>query len=308
MTSVASEKARHGMVREALADVLMDRAAWTHARLQAGRSHGVELHEETVTQDLLLDISSALPAMSVRNFTKRQESGNGADWQWEWWFGDQQWFGLRIQAKRLKQVKPHQLGYDLGYKVGRKRQRQVDLLLEDASIAGVQAAYVLYNGPDLDISEFTWGCDRLPPSPAFFGVSLLPATVARELVDARTADLATVGARSRPWSCLASCDSSRCSRLWQSEKASLTEPGSGREDLAWWAALGYFRLEVQARHVEEPEAEQDISAIPRLTRDYPPTHVERLLTEGLLADSELPPRVGALTVFLGPGANSFART
>lgn len=84
--------------------------------------------------------------------------------------------------------------------------------------------------------------------------------------------------------------------------------GSGREDLAWWAALGYFRLEVQARHVEEPEAEQDISAIPRLTRDYPPTHVERLLTEGLLADSELPPRVGALTVFLGPGANSFART
>ena len=25
-----------------------------------------------------------------------------------------------------------------------------------------------------------------------------------------------------------------------------------------------------------------------------------LLTEGLLADSELPPRVGALTVFLGP--------
>jgi hypothetical protein len=79
MTSVASEKARHGMVREALADVLTDRAAWTHARLQAGRSHGVELHEETVTQDLLLDISSALPAMSVRTFTKRQESGNGAD-------------------------------------------------------------------------------------------------------------------------------------------------------------------------------------------------------------------------------------
>jgi hypothetical protein len=58
MTLVASEMARHGMVREALTDVFMDRAAWTHARLQSGRDLGVELHEETITQDLQLDISA----------------------------------------------------------------------------------------------------------------------------------------------------------------------------------------------------------------------------------------------------------
>jgi hypothetical protein len=64
---------------------------------------------------------------------------------------------------------------------------------------------VLYNGPDLDISKFAWRCHRLPPSAAFFGVSLLPAVVARDLVNDGTVDFAIVGARARPWSCLTSC-------------------------------------------------------------------------------------------------------
>lgn len=254
------------------------------------------------TQDLLLDISAALPALSVRTFTKRQEARNGADWQWEWWFEGRQWFGLRVQAKRLKQLKSHQLGYDLGYVTGRKRQRQVDLLLEDACTAGVQAAYVLYNGPDLDVSQFAWGCGRLPPSPAFFGVSLLPATVARDLVDARAVDLANVGARSRPWSCLASCDpSSGCRRPWPSETSSLAHPGIDSGDLAWRVALSYLRIEVQARYAQESDAEQGSTPVPRALpglRDRPPPYVADLLTQDLLADDVLPSRVGALTVFL----------
>jgi Family of unknown function (DUF6615) len=139
MTLVASEKARNGMVREALTDVLMDRAAWTHARLQAGRKHGVELHEETITQDLLLDIATALPAMMVRTFTKRQEARTGADWQWEWWFEGRQWFGLRVQAKRLKHLPSGQLGYDLGYQRGGSR-RQIDHLIDDARRVRLPAA------------------------------------------------------------------------------------------------------------------------------------------------------------------------
>lgn len=89
-------------MRAALEDVLIDRAAWVYARLKAGHHHQVELHEETLTQDLLLDISAALPAMRVTTFTRKQESLNGADWQWDLWFEGQGWFGLRMQAKRLK--------------------------------------------------------------------------------------------------------------------------------------------------------------------------------------------------------------
>src|SRR5260370_34369693 len=115
MTLVASEKANHGRLREALEETLLDRAVWTHARLQAGRSCGVELHEETITQDLVLDISAALPTLSVKTFTRRKEARNGADWQWEWWSEGRRWFGLRVQAKRLKKLKNGELGYDLGY-------------------------------------------------------------------------------------------------------------------------------------------------------------------------------------------------
>jgi Family of unknown function (DUF6615) len=311
MTWVSSEKAGHDMMRGALADVLINRAAWTHARLQAGRNYGVELHEETITQDLLLDISAALPAMSVRTFTKRKEARNGADWQWEWWFEGQRWFGLRVQAKRLKMLRSQRLVYDLGYRVGSKRQRQVDLLLEDACADGLQAAYVLYNGPDLDISKFTWGCRRLPPSPAFFGVSLLPAAIARELVDARTVELATVGARSRPWWCLVSCNSSAgCDRSWWSETSSPAHPGNDSEDLAWWVALSFSRIEMQARRTEEPDADLGLRFIPRLLpglREGPPSYVADLLAQNLLADDVLPPRVGALTVFLSSAAGSLGQ-
>lgn len=114
--------------RKALEDVLIQRARWTHTRLSDGRRKGVELHEETITQDLLLDIAMAMPAMTVETFTKHREARNGADWQWEWWFEGRQWFGLRVQAKRLKRLKSRRLGYDLGYKSG----KQLDLLLRDA--------------------------------------------------------------------------------------------------------------------------------------------------------------------------------
>jgi hypothetical protein len=299
MTLVASEKARHGMVREALTDVLMDRAAWTHARLQSGRDLGVELHEETITQDLQLDISAALPAMMVRTFTKRQEARTGADWQWEWWFEGRQWFGLRVQAKRLKRLPSGQLGYDLGYQRG-GNQRQIDLLIDDARRARVPAAYVLYNGPDLDISKFTWGCHRLPPSPAFFGVSLLPAMVARDLVNAGTVDFTTVGARSRPWSCLASCDWPECHPFQRPEKTSPAHPADRSDDLSWRTALSYFHIQEQARLAGELDAEQESASVPRQLpglRDLPPPYVADFLAQDLLADGAFPRRVGALTIF-----------
>jgi hypothetical protein len=302
MTSVASEKARHGMVCEALTDVLMDRAAWTHARLQSGRDRGVELHEETITQDLQLDIATALPAMMIRTFTKRQEARTGADWQWEWWFEGRQWFGLRVQAKRLKRLPSGQLGYDLGYQRG-GNQRQIDRLLEDARLAHISAAYVLYNGPDLDISRFTWGCHRLPPSPAFFGVSLLPAVVARDLVNAGTVDLATVGAQSRPWSCLTSCDWPEYRPFQLPKASSPAHPAGSSDDLSRRTALSYFRILEQARLAGELDAEQESTSAQRQLpglRDVPPAYVTDFLAQDLLPDGALPRRVGALTVFRAP--------
>ena len=299
--------AKEPVTREAFEDVLIDRAAWTHARLSAGRQHGVELHEETITQDLLLDISIALPGLSVQTYTTQQEAANGADWQWEWWFGGRQWFGLRVQAKRLQRLRSGQLGYNLGYASGSKgrKRRQIDLLIEDAADAGMPAAYVLYNGPDLNMTDITWGCHRLPARAAFFGVSLIPAAVALELLNAGGDDLSTVGSASRPWSCLASCDRSGCISEADLGAWPLASMNEWSRDLSWLTAASYYRIEHQARRALQATIYGDeyykfyqraVSGM----HDTAPPYVNAVI-RGERADLQLPPRVGAVTVFRTSG-------
>jgi hypothetical protein len=295
--------AKELVTREALEDVLIDRAGWTHARLSAGRLHGVELREETITQDLLLDISIALPGLSVQTYTTRQEARNGADWQWEWWFEGRQWFGLRVQAKRLQRLRSGQLGYNLGYASGGKgsTRRQIDLLIEGAHDAGIPAAYVLYNGPDLDMTTFTWGCHRLPPKAAFFGVSLLPANVALDLLNARGDNLVSVGSASRPWSCLASCDRSGCIDEADLDAWPLAGLDAWSTDFSRLTAASYYRVEGQARRTLQTDVQRNEyhKLYPREVfgmHDAAPPYVSAL-SSGEQADLELPPRVSAVTIF-----------
>jgi hypothetical protein len=285
------------VTRQALEDVLIQRARWTHTRLSDGSRNGVELHEETITQDLLLDIAMAMPAMTVQTFTKRREARNGADWQWEWWFEGRQWFGLRVQAKRLKRLKSERLGYDLGYKSG----KQLDLLISDAAHSGLRAAYVLYNGRELDLSAFGSGCGRLPREPESYGVTLLPASVAKELVKQGRDDFATAADVSRPWSCLAGCGWSECGRRWGYEHELLTKMGG---DLSVWAAMSYRYIEgvrqANPARIGDPELG---------LRNRPPDYVENLPSRGSTAtlvddvpeDPWLPARVGAVTIFRTAG-------
>src|ERR1041384_5506942 len=132
-----------------LASVLLDRSAWVYARLVAASDHGVSLQEETITESLLLDIAIDLPDLRVKQYTRTEESRNGADWQWEWWFHGDRWFGVRLQAKKLRRPRRNAMpGYSLGY-LTNGGDRQVELLCDQASEDTVAAAYVFYNGPDL---------------------------------------------------------------------------------------------------------------------------------------------------------------
>jgi hypothetical protein len=62
---------------------------------------GVSRGEETITEDLLLNVMNAHPSEVIHyQFNKREETFTGADW--EWWLTDGRlWYGLLIQAKRL---------------------------------------------------------------------------------------------------------------------------------------------------------------------------------------------------------------
>lgn len=300
--SAGQQVRRSGVTPEDLEDVLIDRARWTYTRMTAGSRHGVELHETTVTQDLLLDISMALPALDARTFTTRQESRNGADWQWEWWFEGRQWFGLRVQAKRLKRLPSGHLGYDLGYKLrGRPPKRQIDLLINDAATSGLPAAYVLYNGLGLDPIAFDWRCERLPSKAAFFGVSLLPATAARALVDAGRDDFASVATASAPWSCLAACGWSGCSPEPKSKWRDLAVDSEG-PGLSEWISASYDRIRQSAygAHgdlVPEADGPQEGNNLPFVLPDRPPAYVTAILNGDATTEPQLPPRVGSVTVF-----------
>jgi hypothetical protein len=149
---------------EALEDVLIDRAAWTHARLSAGRQHGVELREETITQDLLLDISIALPGLSVQTYTTRQEAANGADWQWEWWFEGRQWFGLRVQAKRLQRLGSDQLGTtsDMRQAFDPDWVAAYRITSDDLSCPGRDETGWVIDVPDEDVAAVSEWCSPFP--------------------------------------------------------------------------------------------------------------------------------------------------
>lgn len=198
--------------REVVGSVLLDRAVWVQRRLEQSHSLGAPLDEETLTQTLLLDLRAMLGAqVQVSEFTRAAESrATGADW--EWWFCDSlggRLFGMRVQAKKLKWIRVGVAGYDFKYTPQSERKkakptRQVDRLLQAAARDHLPAVYALYNGAELDLSTFAWGCCFAPNREAF-GVALLAADAARNAADIGDGSLASIGHLARPWSCCALC-------------------------------------------------------------------------------------------------------
>lgn len=191
--------------------VLLERAFWVHAELTDAARLGLSMGEESLTDSLLLHIARALPGRVIVNgFTHAQESREtGADW--EWWFGDgpgTAFFGMRVQAKKLKRIGATP-GYDFDYlpqsPVYGPRPRQVDRLLSSAAAAKLPAVYALYNGPELDLSQFSWGCCHFSRSEGVMGVALLAGQAARQLANGGRTALTEVLRLSRPWSCMLLC-------------------------------------------------------------------------------------------------------
>lgn len=201
--------------RVVIGAALIDRAFWVMERLEQARGLGARLDEETITQTVLLDLRAMLGVhVQVTEFTRTEESrATGADW--EWWFCDgvgQRLFGMRVQAKKLKRLRYGVHGYDFGYTPASERKkadptRQVDRLVAAAARDRLPAVYALYNGPELDLSAFEWGC-CFPRDGSLFGVALIAGDAAQRAADLGDTSLSAVGAMSRPWSCCALCPTS----------------------------------------------------------------------------------------------------
>lgn len=278
-----------------VAKVLLDRSAWVYGRLVAGQRHGVHLQEETITEDLLLDIAMELPEITLKQFTRKEESRNGADWQWEWWFRGERWFGVRLQAKRLRVERNGRQTYGLTYRIGGDGELQARVLREQAREDQIAAAYVFYNGPELDLNSFPWGCGQLEPRGEHFGVSVLPAVVAVQLVQENAFDVRSVARASRPWPCLIRCDPGFfCHHRYPFYPASPSTPFDEA------VARNFFGTVIDSpnpNQYQRDPAGYIRTSINTYCREQPPEYMTRLAEGDFEISNLLRPSVNAVTLF-----------
>nr|BEK62794.1 hypothetical protein KPHV_00210 [Kitasatospora purpeofusca] len=114
------------------------------ARFQERRLRGWHglLDERTATQ-ILLD--AAAPEVQYYEFKIAEEARVGADWLWVWLDPAGGCFMVLVQAKSAK-AESRRFAVDLGYRSGKHKVLQMDLLLESSRVFGVPFAYVFYTG------------------------------------------------------------------------------------------------------------------------------------------------------------------
>jgi hypothetical protein len=117
-----------------------------HATSQnLGFAHQADVYvsygEETITETNLLELRRRHPTIvRFRTFDKKQESLNGADWEWHI-IGRLRKFRMRIQAKRLQRDNK----LKIAHKVKSSGQQQIDLLIADAKDYRLKPVYCFYS-------------------------------------------------------------------------------------------------------------------------------------------------------------------
>jgi hypothetical protein len=190
-------------------------AVETHDRLNAARSVGHQLLEETITDLNILALKSLHPTeIYCQTFSKPQEGINGADW--EWWLTNptrSRWLGLRVQAKVLE-LKSDTFAH-LHYRPKRGRAYQSTRLKAAAEADGLIPLYCMYAHPPA--SAAGWA---IHGSSEAYGCALLQVKeVERLRRRGKSNDFVSVMSRTVPWSCLVCIDSA-----WPSDGRTLTLP------------------------------------------------------------------------------------
>jgi hypothetical protein len=120
-------------------------ASRTWALMTDGIAAGIGPGEEALTDLNLIELRRVLPTLNVKKFSRDEERGNGADW--EWWIGstsERRWIKLRVQAKRSSHG-----GWqytELGRKPKGSPIRQYDTLIAESLRHAAIPLHVFYNG------------------------------------------------------------------------------------------------------------------------------------------------------------------
>ena len=166
------------------------------------RDYG-ELEEESITDYRILQLKRMCPhEVRIIKFSKPREARTGADW--EWWFGaGKEWFGMRVQAKRLDIPK---LQYSrLDHTIGKTGKLQVERLIADATERTLYPMYCFYNFWSEVNANPPWRCGTFAPQTELWGATVADAVVIREKVAQKARKLDDIGPTMMPLMCLACC-------------------------------------------------------------------------------------------------------
>ncbi|MFI0780124.1 DUF6615 family protein [Streptomyces sp. NPDC021212] len=173
-------------------------ATRTFERLAHDHFAGPVPGEEAYTQLNLQDLHRLHgDRVIIRDFMRREESRNGADWEW-WFHAGGLGFGMRVQAKRAKRGG----GYDLEHTVRSTGDRQSELLVNDALAAGCLPVYVLYNHRNwVPTSRFGQAvdCRHGRGEQAQLGCTIVSALTVQSVLRSRPVRAAHVRDQSVPW-------------------------------------------------------------------------------------------------------------
>ncbi|MGY4404044.1 DUF6615 family protein [Bradyrhizobium sp. USDA 3315] len=172
---------------------------WT--TLQQARALGINRGEETVTDDLLLDVQTSHPAeVATFQFNKWEEGQTGADW--EWWLTDgRAWLGLLVQAKILHAKS--NLYSKIKHKV--RGRPQIDILIEQAGRKGIPALYFFYNHTHLSFPPLTWKCGSTDEEIQQLGCTVADAFAIRPLVRPGGVGITSLDPVTMPLRCMICC-------------------------------------------------------------------------------------------------------
>lgn len=161
-----------------------------------------DIGEESITDYRILQLKRMCPQeITVIKFSKKKEAAAGADW--EWWFGcNGEWFGMRVQAKRLDIPRLEYIHLD--HTIGKTSVLQVDKLIESAKTNDLYALYCFYNYWNTP-TQFPWPCGTFMPKDELWGAAIADAQKVKAKIDNKQKSLADVLPISMPLSCLACC-------------------------------------------------------------------------------------------------------
>lgn len=101
-----------------------------------------EVKEESMTDRFLFEISEKLPIVKYKQFSRMEEGRKtGADWEWWFLFPDDNCFGARVQAKKLKNSKDNYAG--IAYTTN--GMLQIEKLIDDSDKENFASLYAFYS-------------------------------------------------------------------------------------------------------------------------------------------------------------------